>query len=210
MLETKKAIKRERYLIKFLSQFKVAKLLSGITSLEFIPFDKSKSFDMQPLAMPQGLSDISTVPATIQASNAENPTPSRFPRVESAVQMILFPTEEDGPKPGQMSRAIHANIDAETVSFMRKDVFYVYSEENPEEEYKRKIDYNNPVLLRPKAEGKESETLGKLPSLPTAETMSAFTHVTRRTTRSESDLEAFQMFQFWEYGLKIITNMCER
>ncbi len=208
MIETKKAIKRERYLSKLLSESKVAKLLSQVLSSELLILQKAKALEEPaPLTPPVGLSEASTFMATVQPSDVASPAPKGLPRVVSAGQMVLFPLEEDGPKPGQVSRAVSACMDAGVSGLPKKDIFYVYCEDNPEEEYKGKIDYDNPVLLRAKLEEKPTEILAKLPMIPAATTCSAFIPVTKRlrdNLRVES--EPKPVFKFEDYTIPIIYN----
>ncbi len=150
-LETKKAVKRERYLTKLLSHSKVVKMVALIVGEESVTSSDKKS--PEPTAPIVDSSTLISVPVRPEAETQHK----AFPRITSANQMVLFPAEEDGPKPGQVSCAVAT--DPLSFPFSRKDVFYVYSESNPEEEYKGKVDYANPVLLRAKLSSPAVESL---------------------------------------------------
>jgi hypothetical protein len=99
------------------------------------------------------LKDVSTaIPTSQPQTNNEN---SRFHRVVSAGDMILFQAQEEGPLKGHVSRGV------QTKDNLSKAIFFVFPESNPEDEYRNKVDYANPVLLRVK-------TVSKLPTLITA------------------------------------------
>jgi len=139
-----------------LSESKVAQIISQIISAEFEGTCKSKTFD-EYLSIPShGQSELHTMASSIQNhQQIELQTNKNFPRIGSAMQMVLFPSEENGPQEGQVSRSV--NTDAGCLSESKKDVFYVHQEENPEEEYKDVIDYKNPILLRTKRESAEEQ-----------------------------------------------------
>lgn len=98
------------------------------------------------------LKDVSTAVTIPQPQTQPQEGCYTFHRVISANDMILFQEQEDGPLKGQVTRAVQTK---ENVS---KAIFFVYPEANPEDEYRNKVDYANPVLLRVK-------TLSRLPSL---------------------------------------------
>lgn len=123
-----------------------------------------------------------------------------FPRVTSANQMVLFPVEEEGPKIGQISRAVAT--DPLSFPFSRKDIFYVYSETNPEEEYKGKVDYTNLVLLRAKLSSQAVESLPAV-SRPIPRTISA-------PVLSLAGSSGSSIFNFQDYSLRILMNQFER
>lgn len=113
---TKKSLKREQFLSRVLTQTKLAKIMSRIVAAE-LNLKKRKLCRTKSL---QGISEARTLAATGQAQDI--PVGKSFPRVESAGQMQLLEAEKEGPKPGQVTRAISANMPLS----LKKDVFYVH------------------------------------------------------------------------------------
>ena len=140
MLETKKGMKKEKFINRFLSQYKVRSLMSDIiNAMEGL---KKNEREIQ-----KGLSETATLGASFAT-----PMPNlhkSLTRIDSASQMPLFALEEEGPYLGQISIGITANIEMEAE---KKPIFFVLEEANIEDEYKEKVDYNNMVLLRNKQE----------------------------------------------------------
>jgi len=204
-LETKKAIKRERYLSKCLTQSKVARIISRIMEDELIAIANDVKCTKQ--SEPQSpIAEVSTAIATSPPSGAESPPTKTFPRITSANQMVLFPNEEEGPRPGQVTRAVATEYSYFPVS--KKDIFYVYSEINPEEEYRDRVDYANPVVLRAKTSIRETEgaPIAKLPLISALASKSAFAPPTQFAHSEPQEATLF----FTEYSLKIIMNSFER
>lgn len=141
MMETKKAIRRENYLHQFLSPYKIKVLIDTInkTAIQNKIEDKITSI--------KNISESSTIgPLNKPEAQSLHQT---LPRIDSAAEILLFGTEEEGPYEGQMSRGVSTNLD---FIVNRKPIFYVLEETNLESEYLKKIDYSNPILLRNKQE----------------------------------------------------------
>ncbi len=133
---------------------------------------------------------------------------SIFPRVLSAPQLYLFEADEEGPKLGQMSRGIGVQ-EEHLLPLYRREVFYVYPEHDLDEEYKERVDYDNPVLLRSKPKPNESQPVrGLLPSLQDFLKSGLKTH-------SENDEHAQGRepgisFDFAEYRKAVMENSLKR
>eukprot|EP00826_Nyctotherus_ovalis_P048765 TRINITY_DN577_c0_g1_i1.p2 TRINITY_DN577_c0_g1~~TRINITY_DN577_c0_g1_i1.p2 ORF type:complete len:228 (+),score=44.91 TRINITY_DN577_c0_g1_i1:151-834(+) len=129
---TKKSIEKERFLTHFLNKFKVKALLSGIIRTELEAQKTSKHTHKL-------LAETSTA---IASSQGYVPSIRKtLPRVESAGEMLLVGLEEEGPCAGQTSRGVSANMELTH----KRPVFFVIADNNIEEEYKKKLDYSNPV-----------------------------------------------------------------
>lgn len=130
---TKKSIKREEFLSRVLTQSKLAKIITRITSTEF---KKRRSLKGKFSRPSQPISEARTLAATGQVS--ENFSLNGFPRIESAGQMQIFEAEKEGPKPGQVTRAVSVDMPQN----LKKDIFFVHSEGKPGDEFKQLIDYD--------------------------------------------------------------------
>lgn len=216
-IETKKSMKRENFLSKVLTHDKVAKVMSRIISTEFKTGKKRKLLKTKNTKFSHVISEAQTLPATGQAP--ENLVSKSFPRIESAGQMQLFEPEKEGPKTGQITRAVFADIP----QVLKKDIFYIHCKPNTEEELKELIDYNDPLVLKSKPEPQmlksviqeelahPSESIVELRNSSTSEnnkmkTVSAFTVV----HKGEEVMEPGLYFDFREYGSMIMENVYER
>lgn len=194
--ETKKSIRREEFLIRVLTQAKLAKLLPRIMQTEFKPPKKKKS-----LKPSQPNSEARTLAATGQPQ--DNPSFKGFHRIESAGQIQIMESEVEGPKPGQVSRAVTADVPQSA----KKDVFHVRCERTEEV-----LECKNLVLPTLK----EKEQLNKVKNatidkslLPKVEgrkdgeeQMSAFRAIGRS---EEKRVERTGVrFDFGEYGRRIM------
>lgn len=165
---TKKSIEKEKLLTHFLSHFKVKALISSIIKTELEP--KKNAKDTHRL-----LAETPTASVSLQG-NALG-IRKALSRVESAGEMLLFGLEEDGPCAGQVSRGVSANVELAH----KRPVFFVIADTNVEEEYKQKLDYSNPVLLRNKQMADSQEQV-------------------EREEREEKE----ERFDFREYGERIM------
>lgn len=165
-VETRKAIQKEKFLRKTLVKHRVAGIISRILEDEelFHSADE-KCEDKKPVE-----------PAEVSVTRPTNdvdinlPRPNKgIQRVCSAPQMVLIETEEEGPKEGQTSRAVGVREEM-LLPANKKEIFYVYPENSLDEEYKSKVNYDDPVELRSKAKASGStneshESKQPLPSL---------------------------------------------
>ena len=145
---TKRSIEKERFLLQFLSQLKVKKLMASIVKAELEV--KKELPDIQKAA-----SEARTLGSFSKPNPLSNSHKS-LPRVESAGEMLLFELEEEGPYPGQISRGILVNMD---MIVHKRPIFFVLADTNLEEEYKQQLDYSNPVLLRNRQPIKNKELI---------------------------------------------------
>jgi len=132
-ITTKKSLKREQFLSRVLAPTKLAKIMSKIEFAECKLKKKRKSLK----STKEIISEACTLAATGQA--VENPIKKAFHRIESAGQIQLLETEKEGPKPGQVTRAVFADIPLN----LKRDIFYVHSECKSEEELKKLISYED-------------------------------------------------------------------
>lgn len=160
---TKKSLKREQFLNRVLTQAKLAKIITRITSAEL---KKRKSFKEKLSKPSQAISEARTLAATGQAS--ENLILKAFPRIESAGQMEIFEAEKEGPKPGQITRAVSVDMPQNS----KKDIFYVHSEGKADEELNKLIDYEKLLELNREKmkimETKKKEEIPKIEEFPLA------------------------------------------
>lgn len=170
---TKKSIEKEKSLVQFLNQFKVKNLMSNIIKTELA---LKKGQDM-PISETPTLGSISKI-NTLQSSLHK-----ALSRVESAGDMMLFGLDEDGPCAGQMSRGVTANMDQVV---QKRPIFFVVIETDVEEEYKQRLDYSNPILLRNKQQIVNQEQIVK--------------------ELQEKPQPSLMSFNFREYGKKILAN----
>lgn len=124
-IATQKSLKREMFLSRVLTQRNLAKLMSRIISTEF-KIVKRRKTSKEKVSL-QAISDARTLAGTGQA--IENPTLRGIPRVESAGQIQLFENEVEGPKVGQVTRAVFT----ETPLHHKKNIFSVHSESKIQE-----------------------------------------------------------------------------
>ena len=123
--------------------------------------------------------------------------------MESANQMQLFEPEIIGPKSGQITRAVEVNIE----KIIRKNLFFVKLDINNEEEYKKEINYNDPVPLKCRS-NEVNNIKEKLPSLSDVQTpISAFTAVQHKYPKSE---EPKLMLDLSGYGSMIMDSVNKR
>lgn len=209
-VETKKSLKRENFLSQILTHTRLTKVIQRILATEFKSGKRRRSSKGKLSRSPQAISDAQTLAATGQAM--ENLGFKGFPRIESAGQMQLFEVEKEGPKPGQVTRAVSADIP----QVQRKDIFYVHYETKTEEELKHTIDYNDLLVLKSKAEGQAKSCVSKEQCPPLEDTKqnkssnktsSAFTVV---LPKSEEVTEPKLEFDFREYGKMIMRSICDR
>eukprot|EP00826_Nyctotherus_ovalis_P048007 TRINITY_DN5615_c0_g2_i15.p1 TRINITY_DN5615_c0_g2~~TRINITY_DN5615_c0_g2_i15.p1 ORF type:complete len:204 (-),score=55.70 TRINITY_DN5615_c0_g2_i15:297-908(-) len=147
MLETKKAAKREHFLVRFLTKTKLECLVTSILSEELVAREENLGRE------DHCTSEVLTAPAVRSVGSSKE---KLLPRVESAAQMVLFEEAEEGPGSGQMTRAI--SVSPHEIEEHKHDLFYVYSDTDPEMKYKDKIDYSDPLLLRSKIPDRRSAT----------------------------------------------------
>lgn len=149
---TKRGLKRERRLIRALTKSKITKLINLIVTSELTPCENSEK-----------LKSIKSVrEQTTESGLIDNHLPAKhLTRVMSACQMVIFPSEEKGPKKSQITRAVSANDDE---FITKKDIFQI--RENFEEEFKAIVNYENLIMTRskPKEDPPNPEN-EKLPSL---------------------------------------------
>jgi hypothetical protein len=188
IVETKKAMKRENYLAKVLTHARMNRVVSNILSNELKLAKKRKSSKAS-----RNLSEVQTAMNTEQA--IENQTNKGFPRIGSAGQMELFGMEKEGPKEGQVTRAVTADIPL----LPKKELFYIYSKDMDEEEFRRKIDYDDPVALKVKVEEQPNNEVINLPSV------SAFTHFQKHDKE-----EVKVKIDFSVYRKAILETACKR
>ncbi len=189
-LQTKKAIKRERFMARVLTRYKVGKILAKIMESETRGEAKKPSKEKS-----RAHPEASTAVATQQPTELPSGMHKVFPRVTSALQMVLMPLEEEGPKEGQVSRGILT--DSFELPPTKRDIFFVRSETNPEELYRDKVDYSNLVAFRAKVRpGAES----KLPGLqPIAGGVGEQRHLLHPR-------EEHPVFEFATYGPRILAS----
>jgi len=136
------AMKKENYLQKCLNSEQISKIISQILSTE----TWSSKIEEKPENLQVASQEISTAFCT----NPNYGTPQKLGnlvRTQTIEQFIIFPSEEDGPKFLQTTRATMTE-NMETTS--KKDVFFIYEEENLDEKYREKIDYKDPIILKGK------------------------------------------------------------
>lgn len=159
-LETKRAMRRERHLLKALAKSRIAKILSQIISSETSCPDTCLKARDQPHPPPCEVS-MSVSTAAVLPPSATSASITNFHRDTSAAQLMLLLNPEKAVPKEMVS--IGTNVDTG-----KKDIFYVFTEDNPEEEYKRKVDYKDPVTLRVKPREEELCTTlhrNKLPAI---------------------------------------------
>ncbi len=164
-VETRKAIQKEKFLERTLVKHHVAALVAQALQDELFlaGVDEKKlaeeSKEVSAAANTKETGDVEEGSATLGPHKG-------IPRVYSAPQMVLVQAEEEGPKEGQVSRAVGVREDM-LLPASRKEVFYVYPESSLDEEYKNKINYDDPVELRTKlrSPNETPELKTPLPSL---------------------------------------------
>eukprot|EP00826_Nyctotherus_ovalis_P008787 TRINITY_DN12286_c0_g1_i23.p1 TRINITY_DN12286_c0_g1~~TRINITY_DN12286_c0_g1_i23.p1 ORF type:complete len:176 (+),score=68.79 TRINITY_DN12286_c0_g1_i23:639-1166(+) len=149
----------------------------------------------------QAISEARTLAATGQAQ--EIPTSRSFPRVESAGQMQLLEAEKEGPKPGQVTRAVAADMPLS----LKKDVFYVHvpckakevpPAPNPQElEIIKETEEAN--LEKPAIENEEMEGMGREDEKEGMRELGG-------TEKRETEV----WFDFRTYGEKIVKSAWEK
>lgn len=188
-----------------LAHKRIAKVMAGILKTEFK--HPRKKAEGKKGKVRSGVSEMKTLAATTGAE--ENGGVRKFPRVESAGQMVLFELESPGPKCGQVSRGVMTDVGTGTI---RKDIFYVHHNLNSEEEFKEVINYNSPMLFKcktksnkppGKAKGRDSRPLKEI----LAACGSAFTFVGREENYAD---DSHFSFNFHTYGSMIMTNAYQR
>ena len=114
--------------------------------------------------------------------------------------MKLFDPIIAGPKPGQITRSILVKMPLNS----KKSLFYIECQAGAEEEYKQRINYDNPDLLKYK---EESVVEQKFPPLDDIEIpVSAFTLVRHRHLENNSDVS----FDFSYYKTVILSDASKR
>ena len=160
-LETRKSIQKERYLHKILSKNRVVDMVGKILENELVmekAAEKKEKFEDVKEVLASGITNATN---EIEANAAQGQLPGNgFHYVSSATQLALIDIEE-GPKEGQVSRPIGVQQDL-PIPACKRVIFYIFPEQNPEEDYKHKVDYEDSVALRPKAKDNSSD----LPRLP--------------------------------------------
>eukprot|EP00826_Nyctotherus_ovalis_P012450 TRINITY_DN13291_c0_g3_i2.p1 TRINITY_DN13291_c0_g3~~TRINITY_DN13291_c0_g3_i2.p1 ORF type:complete len:177 (-),score=17.19 TRINITY_DN13291_c0_g3_i2:237-767(-) len=165
-----------------LTQSRVTKVISAIISTELKLNRKRKQRSTRLI------SDAPTQTNTKQA--ADNRTCKGIPRVESAGQISLFDPETEGPKAGQTTRAVMANMPLAG----KKDLFYVHCKDVGEEELKGEAE------LGKRGEECSSKEDIVLPS------PFALTAIPIKHNKAESKL----WIDFSVYKTKILKSMCGR
>lgn len=138
-MESKKSIRKENFLDRFLNQYRIKSIMSTILNIE-----SSLKKDEEIIRK-----------VSLEASTVVPLVGSNFrPRIESASQITSFELEECGPCEGQMSRSVSVNLNCS-----KRPLFYVISESDFEDEYKKKVNYDDPLLLKNHYDGKLKEHL---------------------------------------------------
>lgn len=171
MLESKKATKKNNFLIRFLSKRKVDSLIDMILREEQI-ISKKESIKEEHHVL-----EVATAPI-IKTSNSP-------PRINTVDQVLLFADAEEGPRHGQVSRAVFVNREKE----MKHDLFFVVSDIDPDAKYKKRIDYKDPLLLRHKKLNKQNDKL---------------------LINDNVENSQISIFNFSEYKRKILEATCKR
>lgn len=153
---TQKSLKRERFFEKMLSKSKVQRVIARVIKAESkCSKRKSTIKETKSQSNPFPNSEVKTLAATSQA--VENV--KRLPRIESAGQMILFDDKTSGPKIGQVTRGISANIEYKPP---KRKLFHINTNLITEELYKEKINYNDSIKLKNKSEFKDSPIIPQI------------------------------------------------
>lgn len=143
MLETKKSIKKNHFIMRFLTKSKVDSLIVSILS------EETNTVGNKSVVKSYGGVEEAGLAEALTSSPVRIVDPTKaLPRIESAEQMVLFEEVEEGPGDGRTTRAVSINLTSEDLH--KKDVFYIYSDTDPEKKYKEKINYSDPILLKAK------------------------------------------------------------
>lgn len=143
LTETKKSIRHETYLAQFLTRYKVAKFIFFILDEELVSTKKAEA----PLQINHRHSQTHDSLHPLQLFSIEKVDPTQY---ESQGTGNKFLSIEKGPKLGQVTVGTYANLYSKDPLTHKKDVFYVYTETDPEAKYKEKINYEDPVILNSK------------------------------------------------------------
>eukprot|EP00826_Nyctotherus_ovalis_P063462 TRINITY_DN9309_c0_g1_i3.p1 TRINITY_DN9309_c0_g1~~TRINITY_DN9309_c0_g1_i3.p1 ORF type:complete len:200 (+),score=29.20 TRINITY_DN9309_c0_g1_i3:696-1295(+) len=198
-------LRRERLLARMLVQKRVRKVMTSILRTELkCPCKKVVG---KKAKVKSGVFEMKTLAATAGAE--ENGGVRKFPRVESAGQMVLFESESSGPKCGQVSRGVMTDAGTGAI---KKNIFYVHHNLNSEEEFKETINYNSPMLFKckPKFNKPPDKTKGSASKLLKDILIacgSAFTFIGRKEDCAEDN---HFFFNFHTYGSMIMTNAHQR
>ncbi len=210
-LETKKGLKREHHLQATLSHCKLANIFLRILQNETANDPTTcKAVHAEALNAPG--TTIPTASGTPEAT-PEDATPLKtgnkaMTRAHSAAEMCLVSEEEKGPKPGDMSRPTQTGGESFPPQ-SQKPVFVIYTESNPEDQFKDQIDYRNLVRLRTKKESPVPVQVpdAKLPPLTAALALALAlcSHGCTGGSRELPPLETFPTFNFAFYTQSIWT-----
>ena len=143
-VETKNAIKHERNITSFLTKNKVYDLMNEVLLTEYNPVENNDAFHKKSL---DGCSD---------SQSSMQTHPESLKKINSSSQ---FPSSNKEEKGKYVSIGVTVNMVDTT---FRRDIFFVYSDVDPDEFYKGKINYDD--FLNPKIyqhsenhEGKHSD-----------------------------------------------------
>lgn len=187
---TKKALKKERMLRRVLTNRSLSKILTHILNDE-ISSSKKKQQDQDTNIQRK---DTSTFPTGyVEIPQIQSKENKEFPRILSANQIMTFAVEEEGPKKNQISRCIDTPQDL-PIPIFKKDIFYIFAENNAEEEYRANLDYSNLLVLKTKPKLMESEE--KLPCLNPANDISD-------TNYNKNKVSNCNIFDFSAYSRKV-------
>lgn len=179
---TKKSQRREKLLAFTLTEYKVQRFISFILNEE-CNFNSQNSVGRK---RGHGLSETSSLTeprrifATVKVS-WEGAGGGDVGKRAKLAQAWLSSQKTN--------KAVQTDIKFEDIPVKKKDIFYVYSDRDLEDEYRKRIDYDNPVLLKAKAEKQVSKAKDTSVS---------------RTEKTETG------FSFTEYGPKILSDYYRR
>lgn len=144
---TKRGLRRERRLVRKVTKATVPRMLAKIISTA--------------TSLPENFQkpSLKTNEQSTAAIKENNGSEKAFSRVVSVSQIVFFPSQESGPKVGQVSRGVLVELQ----DLPKKNIFLVFHSK-VEEGFKEVVDYNDLVPSKIKATG-ESIQLTKLPPL---------------------------------------------
>ena len=208
LIVTKKSLRREKFLKKMTNPYRIKKVMAKVIKAELKKSKKKKS------SINKDLFQISEA-KTLAVTNQMEENVRRFPRIESAGQMVIFADMVFGPKAGQMTKGTLTNI--QPIEPKTK-LFHINISE---ECYRGKINYNDLLLLKnickqqvdpslnsygididvsESKKGFKSEVkTNKLPVLPVDFPVSSYM---KRGNRVEEKSEIF--FDFTQYAAMIV------
>ncbi len=197
-LETKKALKREKYIARVLGHHKLTKILARIME------EETKDLELKPekrKASEVNIPEASTAMVTQQP--IEPPPNTPFPRITSAFQMVLPAPLEEPP----MRQDCGVMTDDLLVpQICKRDVFFVHSEANPEELYRSKVDYANPVTLRAKIRPEQEVRTTPISKLPQLRPLMVAMQQRQILVQYTDWVEERPEFVFSDYSASVVTS----